>query len=253
MTLHMIGLGLSYADDMSVRSLNILQKCEHVYVEGYTSILSCTLDELSNLIGKKVVQVNRKESENDIDIIIKQALNNEIAFCVIGDPLSATTHTDIIAQAKETGVETKVYHNASVFTAIASAGLQLYKYGKTTSIPFLSDIPNLETPYRIIEQNLSIGAHTLCLLDIKPPRFMHVKEAIETLYKIQERTGESVLQKDQIFIGCARLGWDKQIIVAGTKDELCNFDFGSEPHCLIVPGNLHFLEEEFIRSLRYHD
>ena len=250
MTLHMIGLGLSFADDMSVRSLNVLKTCAHVYVEGYTSILSCTLDDLSEIIGTKVVQVNRKESENDVGLIIDQAKTDEIAFCVIGDPLSATTHTDIIAQAKESGVDVKVYHNASVFTAIAAAGLQLYKYGKTTSIPFLDDIPTLETPYRIIEQNLSIGAHTLCLLDIKPPRFMHIKEAIETLYKIQERTGDSVLKEDQLFIACARLGWDTQKIVAGTKDTLCNIDFGGEPHCLIVPGNLHFLEEEFIESLQ---
>jgi len=27
-------------------------------------------------------------------------------------------------------------------------------------------------------------------------------------------------------------------------------DFGKPPHCLIVPGKMHFLEEEFLDSYR---
>ena len=100
MTLHMIGLGLSFADDMSVRSLNVLKTCAHVYVEGYTSILSCTLDDLSEIIGTKVVQVNRKESENDVGLIIDQAKTDEIAFCVIGDPLSPQRTQTLLRRLK---------------------------------------------------------------------------------------------------------------------------------------------------------
>lgn len=60
-----------------------------------------------------------------VDTILKNAKENDIAFLVGGDPLSATTHTDLILRAVELKIPYKVVHNASIMNAIGSCGLQV--------------------------------------------------------------------------------------------------------------------------------
>lgn len=38
---YIIGLGLGDAKDVSVKGLEIIKACERVYLEAYTSILTC--------------------------------------------------------------------------------------------------------------------------------------------------------------------------------------------------------------------
>lgn len=38
---YIIGLGLGDAKDISVKGLEIVRKCDRVYLEAYTSILTC--------------------------------------------------------------------------------------------------------------------------------------------------------------------------------------------------------------------
>lgn len=42
------------------------------------------------------------------DAMLKEALEEDVCFLVVGDPLGATTHSDLILRAKEMGVKTKV-------------------------------------------------------------------------------------------------------------------------------------------------
>lgn len=44
--LYLIGLGLGDATDVTVKGLEIIKKCEYVYLEGYTSMLSVGTDIL---------------------------------------------------------------------------------------------------------------------------------------------------------------------------------------------------------------
>ena len=46
-----------------------------------------------------------------------------VNITVVGDPLGATTHTDLILRAKE-AVPHQVVHNASILNAIDCCGLQ---------------------------------------------------------------------------------------------------------------------------------
>ena len=39
--LYFVGLGLGDAKDITVKGLEIVKKCERVYLEAYTSILTC--------------------------------------------------------------------------------------------------------------------------------------------------------------------------------------------------------------------
>lgn len=49
-----------------------------------------------------------------------------------------------------------------------------------------------------------------------------------------------------ICVGLARLGNSNQKIVAGPMKDLLTVDFGPPLHSLIIPGNLHPMEEEVL-------
>ena len=185
-----------------------------------------------------------KKSEN----IIEPAKNSNVAFLVIGDVFGATTHTDLLLRAKEEGVDVIIINNASILNAVGIIGLELYKYGKTTSIPFHN--ANVEAPYDVIAQNKKNKLHTLCLLDIDAEngKYMTIKEAVEYLLRIEEKRKEKVFTKKTLCVGVARLGSELPKIVYATAEELLKIDFGEPLHSLIVPGELHFIEEEAMKN-----
>jgi diphthine synthase len=246
MTLYLIGLGLNDEKDISLKGLEIIRKADIIYLENYTSLLQCSIDDLEKLYWKKIRLADRKTAELDTERILNEAKEQEVAFLIIGDPFSATTHLDLFKQAKESKIPVKVINNASILTAVGITGLQLYKFGRTTSIPFLDDQPELETPYQVIAENKKKGNHTLCLLDIKAAekRFMTVNEALDTLETIEKRLDQKLIVPELKVIGCARLGSDNFIVRYGTISELKKSDFGLPPHCLVIPSKLHFIEEE---------
>ncbi len=249
--LYLIGLGLSDEKDLTLKGLDAIKKCEKLYLESYTSKLSCSKESLEKLYGKKVELANREFVESATQLL-QEAKKGDVALLVIGDPLVATTHWDILQRAKEQGIETEVIHNASIISALGATGLQVYKFGKTTSIPFPKENFEVETPYNIIKENKSIGAHTLVLLDLDPEhdKFMSVNEAIELLRKIERKRNEKVFLPKDWCVGVARLGSRDQKVLAGTTIQLSDADFGLPPHALIVPGSLHFMEEEALKAAK---
>ena len=56
------------------------------------------------------------------------------------------------------------------------------------------------------------------------------------------------MSKDQLCIGCARIGSDNPKIKKAKAEKLINIDFGNPPYCLIVPAKLHFMEEEALEQ-----
>ena len=181
------------------------------------------------------------------DEILDKATQNNVAFLVVGDVFSATTHCDLFLRAKEKKIDVKIIHNTSILTAIGQVGLSLYNYGKTTSMPFFEKSFEPETPYDVIKINLKNGLHTLVLLDIKPDKLMTVNIALKQLVEIEDKRKENVVSKNIRVVGCARLGSDDSVIKYGKISELLEFDFGSPLHCLIIPGKLHFVEEDLLK------
>ncbi len=249
MALYLIGIGLSDEKDITIKGLEVVKNCEKAYLEDYTSLLQVSVSDLEKGYGKKIILANRNLSEQGADQIIKEAKIKNIAFLVIGDPFSATTHIGLFKQARLAGIEVKVINNASVLTAIGITGLQLYKFGKVTSIPFIEEHPHLETPYNILKENRNNGAHTLFLLDLKPEekKFMTINQALETLEVIEKRKKEKIITDDLLVMGCARLGSEDCLIRAGKFKEAKKINFGAPPHCLIIPGKMHFMEEEMLK------
>ena len=264
MVLYVVGLGLGDEDDITVRGLKAVQRSEIVFLEAYTSVLGTPKERLEAAFGKSIIVADRTMVESEAERIYLPAKETDVCFLVVGDPLCATTHSDIILRAKEAGIPVEVVHNASVMGAVASCGLQLYSFGYTVSIPLFEGEWRPDSFYPKIAYNRAGGMHTLCLLDIKmkepdyeemmrgrvrylPPRFMTVNIAIEQLLAVEAVREEGVLSLETPAVGLARLGQPTQQIVAGTLGELLEVDFEGPLHCLVICGEQHPCEVELLQ------
>ena len=249
MTLYMIGLGLNDETDITVKGLEAVKKCDYLFLEDYTSKLQVSKEKLEEFYGKKIFLASRELVEKRADEILNKAIEKNIGFLVIGDVFSATTHVDIYLRAKAKNIEIKIIHNASILNTVGIIGLELYKYGKTTSIPYFEENYKPETPYDVIKMNLSNNLHTLVLLDIKKDadKYMTVNEALTQLLEIEDKKKGNVILKTTKVIGCARLASDSQLIKYNKIEDLLKKDFGEPLHCLIIPGKLHFMEEDMLK------
>lgn len=248
--LYLIGIGLDSEKDITLKGLEAVKSCDFVYLENYTSKLNCKVEKLEKLYGKKIILANRETVESDSNEILDKAKKNNVALLIVGDVFSATTHTDLVLRAKKIGVQVKTIHNTSVINAVSETGLELYKFGAVTSIVFPEENYAPDSFYDVIKENKKIGLHTLCLLDIKSDKkkFMTVNDAIEILLEIEKRRNEKVFTEETKILGCARLGSKNQKIVFKSAKEVLKENFGAGMHCLVVPGKLHFIEEEFLDS-----
>jgi diphthine methyl ester synthase len=235
--LYFIGLGLNDAKDITVKGLEAVRSCKYIYLENYTSILESSKEELEEFYKKEIILADRDLVEKQAEEILNRAKKEDVAFLVVGDIFGATTHTDLMMRAKEKNIKTKFIHNASILTAVGIVGLELYKYGKTTSIPFNNE--KVDTPIKVFNKNQEQGLHTLFLLDLDPKNnnFLTINDAANYLIK-------KGINKELTAIGCAKVGNENQEIKATTLEKLTKEKFTKYPQCLIIPGNLHFMEED---------
>lgn len=240
MVLHIIGLGLKNEQSVTKEGHDLIQTADVIYLETYTSILTnASKEDLEQYYGKEIIPANRELVESGEEIL-ENAAEKNVALLVVGDPFSATTHIDIYNRAKEKGIEANIVNNVSILNAIGIVGLELYKYGKITSVPF--DNENVTTPYDVFKMNKCNGLHTLFLLDLHPEenKFMSCKQAADYLIA-------KGLDPEETVISCAQIGGSAPIIKVSKAQEVEQTNVF--PQCLIIPGELHFVEEEFI--MRY--
>ncbi len=252
MVLYIIGLGLYDEKDITLRGLEAINACEKVYLEGYTAVLNTDLKKLESLYNKNIVKLNREQIEQTPnESFLEEAKHKNIALLVIGDPMSATTHIDLLLRARQIGINVKIIHNASIITAVGKTGLQVYKFGKTTSIPFSTKSFKPVTCYEVLGQNKRAGLHTLFLLDLDPVnnKFMTVNEAIKYLLELENSQKAGFFTPQTYCVGVARIGGDNEILKSGKASELMDYDFGGPMHSLIVPGRLHYMEELALKLL----
>lgn len=246
------GLGLYDEKDTTLKTLEFAKKVDKIYAEFYTAVLTgTTIEKIQETLGKEITVLNREKVEYETNKLIDEAKEKDIMFLTAGDPMVATTHVDIAVEARKKGIEVVILNAPSIYSAIGITGLQLYKFGKTTSIVFPEPNYFPETPYDVIKDNLNMGYHTLCLLDIHAHenRFMTANEGLETLLKIEEKRNENILSEDTKAVVLARAGSLKPKLVYGKIKDLINYDFGKPLHCIIIPGKLHFMEEDALKYL----
>lgn len=243
MTLSLISIGLSDENDLSLRALSEAKSCDILYVELYTMRLATTLVALSELAGKPVTLLPRRDLEERSNGIIDEAKSNRVGILIGGDCLNATTHIALVLEAKQKGVKTRVIHGSSIFSAIAETGLSIYKFGKTITMPFPEKGPP-DTVLRVIEENLVNGLHTLVLLDLDNEKntYMAAPYAIQGLI-------DAGLSPNTLVVAVARLGQPDALIKAGKAKDVASLDLGEAPHSLVIPGSLHFLEEDALKAL----
>jgi len=235
--LYLIGLGLD-RNGISKEGQLILSKCHKVYLEGYTVDFPYNESEL-HLGKKKVGILERKDVESNK--LIKEALSKKIALLVYGSPLFATTHMSLLLDAKEQGVRTRVIHSASILDAIADTGLQLYKFGKIASMPDFSDKGASSSFMDIVKDNQSIKAHSLILADIG-------LEFHNALKQLEDVAKEKKIELGKIIV-CNRLGTEDAIVFYNTIDKLRKLREVYPPFCIIIPGEMHFMEKQGLESV----
>lgn len=280
--LHLIGLGLGDIKDVTVKGLEIIRKCDRVYLETYTSILPTELTNLEQFYGRPILEADRELVENHADEILPKSGEN-VAFLVVGDPFGATTHSDLVLRARKENLQVNVVHNASILTAVNCCGLELNRFGEIVSIPYWTETWRPNSFYDKILHNRQRNLHTLCLLDIKvkeptleslmkkkkeymPPKFMTVSEAAAQLVEILKNPTEERAAKDSesfaelyelsTVIGLARVGWDDQRIAACSLRDMTSLDLGPPLHCMVIPATslnpvearyLAFIEKDFLK------
>lgn len=239
MMLYLIGLGLNDETDLSLRALETLKKCKAVYCEMYTGKWHGSLNRLEDMIGKEIHILSRNKAETVF--LIDEAKKGDVAFLIPGDPLTATTHIELIIEAKKQGVVFKVLHASSVYTAVAESGLSLYKFGRATTLVYPEENYDPKSPFLIIKKNKKMGLHTLVLLDIKEDRQMTVNEGIKLLLKhLSVKKGEKI-------IACCCLGGEAVIKYDLVENLAEDKKLEATPAAILIPGELNFKEEEALK------
>jgi diphthine synthase len=253
--LYLIGLGLN-SKGISQEGIEYARRCKKIYLENYTVDFPYPVSAISELLGKKVELADRDKVEGLS--IIDEAQKLDIALLIYGSPLTATTHITILDECNKSGIRCKIVPNASILDAVAETGLQLYKFGKITSMPawrllrkpqglvHLDAVSRTKESYepdsfmRIVKENQGINAHSLILIDIG----LDIRNALEQLEKSAEKQGVELKK----LIICQSLGTGRQKIFYKKFEEFKEFTSVKKPYCIIIPGQLHHVEKDFLES-----
>lgn len=239
--LYIIGLGLNY-DSIGKFALEIAKRCKKIYLENYTVNFPYATSDLTDIIGKKVEIADREKIEGLS--LVDEARKMDVALLVYGSPLTATTHITLYKECRESGVRCKILHNASIIDAVAETGLQLYKFGKITSMPKWQPEKNY-TPdsfIEILKENESIGAHSLILCDIDLNLHFAMLQLSDAAKKHNYK-----LKKIAV---CRSLGTPEARIYYADFSEAKEWQGIKPPFCIVIPGKMNDYEKSVIEMFR---
>ena len=248
--LWLVGIGISGYRGLSLAALDILKQCDTVYVEQFTSALSNgDLRGLDSLLGFEVKPVRRWFVEDGRQIL-DESKTKQVAIVTYGDPLIATTHSELRARAAKNAIKTSVLHSASGITStIGETGLHAYKFGRMVTM--MSERPSAISVYNAIFENLLAGNHTIILTEFRyddneNPFFLDPVTVFKMLAEVEADQKYHVISEVTFVIVASRIGMESQQILSGKISSLVQSEFGEGPHTVIVPGALHFTESEAI-------
>lgn len=230
----LVGTGISF--DLTLSAIEELRNCDEIYLERYTNPISeGKIKNLEEQISKKITVIEREKVESSY--LIEQSKGRNVALLASGDPLTATTHISLIIDAKEKGIETKIIHNSSIYSAApAAAGLQIYRFGKTATLVNPREGYKPTSSLEVIRKNISLDMHSLVLLDTEPAP-MEAKAAL------------SMLSEFSVAVVISRLGEADQKISYDKVSSLRANDLGEPPFTIIIPAKLHIVEKEYLATV----
>lgn len=235
--IYLISLGLNGLKTISLEAIEAVKECNITYIERYTNFIPESNEELTTFFKKNVIELSRKDIENNLQQLLEKAEKSKIAILIGGDCLTATTHYSMILEARKNNINIKVIHGSSILSAVGELGLFLYKFGASTTIPF--ENKDIKTPLQIIANNKKLGLHTLILLDIKDNKLMTTRQGI--IYLINNDI------KNVRIVIASCLGSSNQQIFYGNIKNLAEIQLIKGPQVIIFPGKLHFIEREALQ------
>src|SRR5438034_8631228 len=228
-----IGLGLHDEKGITLRGLDEARSADVVFAELYTSGLAgATVASVEQLVGKKIRVLSRNDVE-DGRTILEAAAKQKVAFLVVGDPMAATTHVDLRLRAAAAKIPTRIVHGVSILTAASGAlGLQAYKFGRTTTVPWPVSGFTPTSPLEAILENRRGGLHTLVLLDVREDgTFLPPHDAIASLLRMAADLRTDAFGPKTLGCVLGRVGSPDAIALAGPLESLLSRDPGPPPHC----------------------
>ncbi|QPV63618.1 diphthine synthase [Halosimplex litoreum] len=242
-----VGLGLYDERSVTVAGREAIRAADRVVAEFYTSTLAgATLADLEAAHDTEIEVRDRAGVEQSPDDILDDAVDSEVVFCTAGDTMISTTHTDLRLRAHDRGIETRVVHGTTAQAAASSlTGLQNYRFGKATTLPFERSHAGDDLPESIIdtiERNRDRGLHTLVFLDIdgENEAYMRADRAAGRLADAYE---------DTLGVAVARAGSPDPVVRADRLSVLAEASFGDPLHLLVIPGDLHLMERDALAAL----
>lgn len=233
--LYLIGLGLN-EKGISVEGKEAIKKCKKIYLENYTVEFPYKFDKLEKVVNRKIISLGREEVESER--LAVEANKEDICLLVYGCPLFATTHLSLLEDCKKHKTKYKIIYASSVFDAIAESGLQLYKFGKVSSMPAWKANFVPDSFLDFVKENKKIGAHSLILVDIG----LEFDDALKQLIKASKNKR---VKLEKILV-CSRLGFDGRFSY-GSIDKLKKKRIQA-PFCFVMPGKMHFFEKEILNG-----
>jgi diphthine synthase len=253
-----VGLGLYDERSVTVAGRDAIDAAERVFAEFYTSRLVGTdLESLERFHDTDIELRDRAGIERDPEPILDAAESEHVAFLTAGDTMVSTTHTDLRLRAHERGIETRIVHGTTAQTAAGSlTGLQNYRFGKATTLPFEQAHGGDGVPDSVvstIQDNRERDLHTLVYLDIKVDD-PHWSESDDTYMTADHAAGLlAEAFPDTLAVVVARAGSPEPTVAAETLSELSRRSFGEPLHLLVIPGELHPIEEETLEAIASSD
>ena len=249
-----IGLGLYDERSITVEGREALASVDRAFAEFYTSrLVGTTVAELEAFHDIEIDVRDRAGVERDPEPILDAAEEADVA----GDTMISTTHVDLRLRAHERGIGTRVIHGVSAQSAAAGlTGLQNYRFGKATTLPFPGahgggDVP--DSVIETIEANRERDLHTLVYLDIKvdDPTADAAGLGEDERYMTGDYAAELLAEnwQDELGVVVARAGSPEPVVAADRLSALGDRDFGGPLHLLVVPAAPHHLEAEALEAL----
>jgi diphthine synthase len=253
--LSFIGLGLYDERSITVEGRDVLRSADRAFAEFYTSrLVGATVADLEAAHDIGIEVRDRAGVEQQPDPILEAAEDQHVAFLTAGDTMISTTHVDLRLRAVERGLDTEVIHGVTAQSAASSlTGLQNYRFGKATTLPFPyahggDDVP--ESVIDTVEANRERGLHTLVYLDIKVdgPR---APDGDHEAYMTADTAAGLLAEgwQDTLGVVVARAGSPDAVVAGGRLSALADRDFGDPLHLLVIPGELHHVETDALAGL----
>ena len=243
--LYIIGLGVDPKNTAPVFIKNTTNICEKSYIDTYTTFIT---NDYLDWIKKelKAVPASRDLLE-DVKNFVEEAKDKNICLYVYGDPYVATTHQSLRTYAAERKIKVKMVYSSSFINVIfGETGLHIYKIGFVGSL-IKGDINSRNYIYKQVGAALEAKKHSIII----PTGYEgDMGSLLLELKQAELNFKEDTFPDNRFLIFISRAGMDEEKVLGGTLEDLFKTKTTlDEPFTLIVPGLLHFSEEEVLKKV----